>query len=93
MKITEIIKYPVLTEKSEALKKQNKYLFVVNAKANKSQVRHAFQTMFEIKVDKVNIMKIRPHAKKVGKFAGFTSGYKKVVITLPADVSLGVNES
>jgi large subunit ribosomal protein L23 len=51
----KILKYPHLTEKSIALvERENKIIFVVDRKANKKQIKEAFEKAFEVKVEKVN---------------------------------------
>jgi len=51
----KILRYPYITEKSVALiDAENKLVFVVDRKANKKQIKEAFEKMFEVKVDKVN---------------------------------------
>lgn len=83
MHITEIIKKPLLTEKSYLkMNLDGKYTFKVNYRATKTQVKKAFETIFEVKVAKVNIVKTKPKAKRVGRYQGLTSAYKKAIITL-----------
>lgn len=83
MHITEVIKKPVLTEKSYLrINTENKYTFNVNYKATKSQIKRAFRIIFEVEVLKVNIIKNKPKAKRMGRFSGLTSARKKAIITL-----------
>ncbi|WP_342224105.1 50S ribosomal protein L23 [Spiroplasma endosymbiont of Asaphidion curtum] len=83
MRITEVIKKPVLTEKSYLkINVDGKYTFEVNYKANKVQIKKAFETIFEVKVLKVNIIKKKPKAKKMGRFEGLTNASKRAIITL-----------
>jgi large subunit ribosomal protein L23 len=61
----KILKYPHLTEKSVSLiEKENKIVFVVDRKANKKQIKEAFEKLFEVKVDKVNTLITRKGEKK-----------------------------
>jgi len=61
----KILKYPHLTEKSIGLiEKENKIVFVVDKKANKKQIKEAFEKLFEVKVDKVNLLITRKGEKK-----------------------------
>jgi large subunit ribosomal protein L23 len=61
----KILLYPHLTEKSIGLiEKENKIVFIVNRKANKKQIKEAFEKLFEVKVDKVNTLITRKGEKK-----------------------------
>ncbi len=81
--ITDVLKKPVLTEKSMALQStQNKYTFDVDVKANKIEVRHAVEKMFNVKVTNVNIMNVRPRKKRMGKYEGTTNRRRKAIVTL-----------
>jgi large subunit ribosomal protein L23 len=61
----KILKYPHLTEKSISLiEKENKIVFIVDRKANKKQIKEAFEKLFEVKVDKVNTLITRKGEKK-----------------------------
>ena len=82
MHITEIIKKPILTEKSYKFLSQNVYTFEVNVKSNKIQIKNAFETIFEVKVDKVNVINYSAKEKRVGKYVGKKSKYKKAIIKL-----------
>lgn len=65
MNAYDIIKKPVITEKSELLRKEyNKYTFEVNPKANKFQIRNAVQELFNVKVLTVATMNYKPVTKK-----------------------------
>ena len=62
--ITDVLKKPVLTEKSLLLQQnENKYTFDVDTTANKIEVKQAVETMFDVKVDSVNIMNVKPKTK------------------------------
>lgn len=59
-----ILKHPYMTEKSIGLvEKENKIVFVVNRKANKKQIKEAFEKVFEVKVDRIN-SEIMPNGEK-----------------------------
>ena len=62
--MTDVLKKPVLTEKSLALQtEENKYTFDVDLDANKTEVKIAVEKLFNVKVEKVNIMNVNPKAK------------------------------
>ena len=84
--MTDVLKKPVLTEKSLALQtEENKYTFDVDLDANKTEVKIAVEKLFNVKVEKVNIMNVKPKAKRVGKYTGYTNKVKKAIVTLTAD--------
>ncbi|MDD2505638.1 MAG: 50S ribosomal protein L23, partial [Bacilli bacterium] len=79
---TDIIYAPVITEKSMILKENNTYVFKVDKKANKTQIKIAIEEAFGVKVKSVNTLITKPKDKRVGKYTGQTKTYKKAIITL-----------
>jgi large subunit ribosomal protein L23 len=77
-----IIKKPLITEKGTALMEENKYLFKVDKKANKSEIKKAVETLFKVKVLEVNTMTVPGKAKRVGRYLGHTSDWKKAIVKL-----------
>ena len=66
--ITDVLKKPVLTEKSLLLQQnENKYTFDVDVTANKIEVKQAVEKMFDVKVESVNIMNVKPKTKRMGR--------------------------
>ena len=85
----DIILKPVVTEKSMKLtQEQNKITVKVSAKANKNEIKDAFEAIFAVKVAKVNVVNVRPKAKRVGRYEGKVSGYKKAIVKLAEGQSL-----
>ncbi|WP_127943001.1 MULTISPECIES: 50S ribosomal protein L23 [unclassified Mycoplasma] len=82
MHVSEVIKSPVLTEKTYRQMAQQIYTFAVDPRTNKSEVKRAVEFIFNVKVKKVNIIKVDRKPKKMGRFAGFKPGYKKAIVTL-----------
>lgn len=79
----DVIIEPIITEKSANISMDgSKYVFKVIKTTNKVEVKKAIEVIFNVKVLKVNIVNVKPRPKKMGKHAGFTSGYKKAYITL-----------
>ena len=79
----DIIKAPVITEKSTAIASNEKsYVFKVDAKANKSQIKDAIEKIFNVKVESVNTVNVHPKKKRVGRHSGMTNKYKKAIVTL-----------
>ncbi|BDX52562.1 50S ribosomal protein L23 [Metamycoplasma equirhinis] len=83
MNINEVIKYPVLTEKSEiARSNDNVYTFVVDKRTNKIEVKKAVEFIFDVKVLKVNIQNYDKKPAKLGRFSGFKNAVKKAIVYL-----------
>ncbi len=90
MHITKIIKYPLLTEKSYHQIGENYYTFAVHPKANKLQIKSAFETIFEVGVESVNTISMKPKSAKVGRFVGFKPKVKKAIIKLKPGEKLDI---
>lgn len=78
-----IIKYPVVTEKATSSEALNKYVFVVDKKAKKSQIKAAIEQIYKVNVTKVSVIKV-PAKKKRYRMSieGYTSSYKKAIVTI-----------
>ena len=86
IKYYDVILKPVITEKSMAAMGEKKYTFLVNTKANKSQIKEAVEKMFEgVKVAKVNTVNMDGKNKRRGMVVGKTAKTKKAIVTLTAD--------
>ena len=76
--MTDVLKKPVLTEKSLALQtEENKYTFDVDLDANKTEVKHAVEEIFDVEVAKVNIMNVVGKKKRMGNRRYTVSWQKK----------------
>ncbi len=83
--INDVIIKPIITEKTSNLLYSNVYTLEVNPRSTKTDVRLAVETIFSksgAKVSKVNMIKVKQKSKRLGKYEGFTKGYKKAIITL-----------
>ncbi len=79
----EIIKRPLITEKSTRLKEEgNQIAFVVDPKANKIEIRQAVEKLFKVKVRRVQTMNILGKQKRMGRNLGWRSDWKKAIVTL-----------
>ena len=79
----EIIIQPLITEKISNLQEiENKVAFVVDWKANKIQIRKAVEEKFDVRVKKVATMRMQGKLKRMGRFQGRRSHWKKAVVTL-----------
>ena len=81
--MTDVLKKPVLTEKTMTLQaNKKKYTFDVDLNANKTEVKIAVETLFNVKVEKVNIMNVKPKAKRMGRYEGKTNKRRKAIVKL-----------
>ncbi|WP_108305982.1 50S ribosomal protein L23 [Metalysinibacillus jejuensis] len=85
MEARDILKRPVITERSSELMAEKKYTFEVDTRANKTQVKDAVEEIFGVKVEKVNIMNYKGKFKRVGRYAGYTNKRRKAIVKLTAD--------
>ena len=81
MDARDIIKRPVITERSTDLMAEKKYTFEVDTRANKTQVKDAVEEIFGVKVEKVNIMNYKGKFKRMGSHAGYTNKRRKAIVT------------
>jgi large subunit ribosomal protein L23 len=78
----DILKKPLITEKSMDLVADNKYTFIVDLKSNKVEIKKAVEELFKVKVEKVNTMRYKGKLTRVRGRQGFTQDYKKAIVTL-----------
>ena len=83
-----IILAPVITEKSESLKSNNVYVFKVNKKANKTQIKNEIEKLFGVKVVNVNTANAVQKKRRVGRYTGTTTAYKKAYVKLAEGSSI-----
>ena len=83
-----IILAPVITEKSESLEANNVYVFKVNKKANKTQIKNENKKLFGVKVVNVNTVNAVQKKRRVGRYTGLTSAYKKAYVKLAEGSSI-----
>jgi large subunit ribosomal protein L23 len=81
----DIIRKPVITEKSMAQMGDKKYTFIVDVHANKCQIKKAVEEVFGVKVDEVKTANVMGKMKRVGVHIGRRPSYKKAVIKLTED--------
>ena len=78
----DVIKKPLITEKSTSLMAENKYAFSVDINANKIDIRRAVEELFKVKVKSVNTMKVKGKPKRLGVHRGYRPNWKKAIVTL-----------
>ena len=81
-KYLEIIKAPVVTEKSQIAKEQGKYTFKVDPKANKLEIKEAIEKIFNVKVKTIRTINVKVKKRRVGRYTGLTNRSKKAIVTL-----------
>ncbi len=85
MKLHEVIKRPLVTEKGTTVKEEQRTLvFEVSSGANKVEVKAAVEKLFSIKVDDVRTSNFEGKLRRRGKFAGYRSDWKKAYVKLKA---------
>jgi len=86
MQLYEVLRRPVITEKSTELQAQGKYAFEVAGEANKPQIKQAVEKAFKVKVTTVNVMTVHSKVRRVGGRQALTPPWKKAIVTLqPGD--------
>ena len=78
----DVVKAMVRSEKGSTLEKERKYLFRVSTVATKVDVKRAIEEIYKVKVDSVNTTNVPGKLKRVRARAGYTSGWKKAIVSL-----------
>lgn len=78
----DIIIKPIITEKAMSGMAMKKYTFKVSKGANKIEIAKAIEEIFKVTVSKVNTISVRGRLRRQGKYQGYTSSWKKAVVTL-----------
>jgi large subunit ribosomal protein L23 len=79
---SEIIKYPIVTDKATRLLENNQYSFIVNPKSNKLAIKLAIEDLFDVTVLKINTCNMPRKKKRMGKYIGWKPQSKKAIVTL-----------
>ncbi len=87
-----VLRRPVITEKSTELAESGKYVFEVDRRANKLQIKEAVEIGFDVVVRKVNVMNVRGKYRRFGRSIGRESDWKKAVVTLAAGYEIKLFE-
>lgn len=82
-KYLEIIKAPVVTEKSANIaQSEGKYIFKVDPKANKTEIKQAIEKIFGVKVVEISTMNEKTKKRRVGRYSGLSNRSKKAIVKL-----------
>jgi large subunit ribosomal protein L23 len=85
-KLPDIVRRPIVTEKATRLLEDNKYTFEVSPRATKPEIKAAIEDLFEVTVVRVNTVTPPRKKRRIGRFMGHRSQYKRAVVTLaPGD--------
>ena len=90
-KYLEIIKAPVITEKSANIaQNEGKYAFKVDPKANKTEIKLAIEKIFGVKVESIRTINVHPKKRRVGRYTGLTNRKKKAIVKLAQGQTIGL---
>jgi large subunit ribosomal protein L23 len=78
----QVVKYPIITDKATRLLENNQYSFIVDRYSNKLIIKTAIESLFDVKVIKINTCRLPRKQKRVGKYIGWKPQYKKAIVTL-----------
>ena len=78
----DIIKAPIITEKTSDLASKNVITFSVDVNANKTQIKQAIEKIFDVKVESVHTLITHPKKRRVGKYTGYSKKMKKAIVKL-----------
>ena len=81
----DIIKRPVITERTADYMNELKYVFEVDIRANKTEIKKAVEEIFKVKVSNVNTLRVPGKPKRYGRHSGYTPDWKKAFVTLTPD--------
>lgn len=81
----DIIKRPVITERTADYMNELKYVFEVDIRANKTEIKKAVEAIFNVKVSNVNTLRVPAKPKRYGRHFGYTPEWKKAFVTLTPD--------
>ena len=90
-KYLDIIKAPVITEKSGVIAQNGKYVFKVDSRANKIEIKQAIEKIFNVHVKENRTINVKPKKRRVGRYTGLTNRCKKAIVKLAEgeEINLG----
>ena len=92
MHVSQVLQAPIVSEKSYAMITERKYSFRVHPDAHKTQIRQAVEELFDVKVERVNVIKVQAKPKRRGLHRGTRPGWKKAVVQLRAGDTIEIFE-
>ena len=92
MTYEQILIEPVLSEKTNLLREEGKYVFRVDPRANKIQIKEAVRRLYNVHPVSCTVMVVGGKPKRLRSRPGYTSSWKKAIVRLPKDEKIGVFE-
>jgi large subunit ribosomal protein L23 len=92
MDADQIIIEPLLTEKTNLMRESHTYAFRVDRRANKLEIKQALEVLFGVHPSDCRVLNVKSKPKRVRYRKGYTSGWKKAIVTLPPGESIGIFE-
>ncbi len=92
MHLYEVLRRPLITEKSTVLQAQNKYAFEVAGEATKHQIKQAVEKAFKVKVDAVNVMTMPRKTRRMGKRVVSLPSWRKAIVSVKHGDKIGFFE-
>lgn len=90
-KYLEIIKAPLITEKSRTSQNDGIYTFLVSDKATKTEIKEAIEKIFKVKVAEISTLNVQTKKKRVGRYTGLTNRTKKAMVKLAPGMTIELN--
>ena len=84
----DVIKRPIITEKTSGLVEKLQYTFEVDPKATKTEIKDAIEKIFGVNVVEIRTINVHQKAKRMQRFEGFKSAYKKAIVRLKTDETI-----
>lgn len=92
--LRKILIQPLLTEKVTAMREQSNTVgFLVHPEANRIQIKQAVEALLKVKVERINVLNVRGKVKRLGRFSGKRSDWKKAFVKLKEGEKLELYES
>ena len=90
-KYLEIIKAPVITEKSMIAAQNGEYIFKVDHRCNKIEIKNAIEKIFNVRVTDIRTINVRGKKRRFGRYTGLTNKYKKAIVKLAEGDTIELN--
>lgn len=81
----DVIRRPIITERTSDMMAEKKYVFEVDRRVNKTEIKQAVEAIFKVKVTDVNTMNMKGKPKRYGRYNGYRPDWKKAIVTLSPD--------
>ena len=92
MRYEQILIEPVLSEKTNIMREEGKYVFKVDPRANKTQIKEAVRRLYNVNPVSCNVMRVGGKPKRLRSRPGYTSSWKKAIIKLSKNEKIGIFE-